>query len=190
MRLVLSQTRIFCPPAPPPAIGSILQKFGKIQNQLRMAWNGEKSRKKILPLGDPPPEKNLEKFSKFFWKLFRIIWNVKKIENLEKKNFSYNRNFSKFFSGGGHQVANFFSSISRRFRPFWVNSEFFWGGEGQTRNEACHVQCGNKHWHTTAYFHGGRGCDVQKSMCKYCIVDDHFDKIKRLISSFIRKKLS
>ena len=33
---VLSQTRIFGPPRPPP-IGSILQKIGKNQNRLRMA---------------------------------------------------------------------------------------------------------------------------------------------------------
>ena len=45
----------------PPPIGSILQKIGKNQNRLRMAWNGEKSKKKNLPLGDPPQKKNFLK---------------------------------------------------------------------------------------------------------------------------------
>ena len=76
---VLSQTRIFGPPPPPYQIN-----FAKNRKKSESTQNGLKRReieKKILPLGDPPPEKNLEKFSKIFlkifWKLFRIIWNVK-----------------------------------------------------------------------------------------------------------------
>ena len=39
----IKQMRIFGPPPPLPlSIKSILQKIRKIQNQLRMVWNGEK----------------------------------------------------------------------------------------------------------------------------------------------------
>ena len=54
---------------PPPPIGSILQKIGKNQNRLRMAWNGEKSKKKFCPLVTPP-RKKLRKLKKKFWKFF------------------------------------------------------------------------------------------------------------------------
>ena len=79
----------FCPSPPP--IRSILQKIGKIQNRLRMAWNGEKSKKNIFPLVTPPPKNNLEKFPNFFFKIFlKVVQNhLKRRENWKswKKNF-------------------------------------------------------------------------------------------------------
>ena len=89
--LVLSQTRIFGPPPPlPPPIGSILQKIGKNQNRLRMAWNGEKSKKKILPLGDPPPRKKLRKiFKNFFENFLKVVQNHLKREKNSKNFFSF-----------------------------------------------------------------------------------------------------
>ena len=107
---VLSQTRIFGPPSPPYRID-----FAKNRKKSESTQNGLKRReieKKIFAPWWPPPEKNLEKFSKIFlkifWKLFRIIWNVKKTrknffhffsvipkKNLEKFSNFFFENFSK-----------------------------------------------------------------------------------------------
>ena len=108
---VLSQTRIFGPPRPPP----YRIDFAKNRKKSESTQNGLKRReieKKIFAPWWPPPEKNLEKFSKIFlkifWKLFRIIWNVKKTrkiffhffsvipkKNLEKFSNFFFENFSK-----------------------------------------------------------------------------------------------
>ena len=99
----------FCP-SPPYQIN-----FAKNRKNSESTQNGLKRReieKKIFAPWWPPPEKNLEKFSKIFlkifWKLFRIIWNVKKTrkiffhffsvipkKNLEKFSNFFFENFSK-----------------------------------------------------------------------------------------------
>ena len=81
---VLSQTRIFGPPAPPP-IGSILQKIGKKSESTQNGLKRREIEKKICPLVTPQKKK-------FFWKFFKSCsessetW--KKLENF----------FSSFFS--------------------------------------------------------------------------------------------
>ena len=86
-------------------------------------------RKKICHLVTPT-RKKLRKISIiaeiFFFRDFqfsrRFRWFWTTFKKFLKINFE---NFSKFFSGGGHQGAKIFFSISRRIRPFWVDSDFF-----------------------------------------------------------------
>ena len=114
---VLSQTRIFGPPRPPP-IGSILQKIGKNQNRLRMAWNGEKSKKKFCPLVTPPRKKLRKIFKNFFENFLKVVQNHLKREKNSKFFFPYfsvitEKNLEKFFKFFFWNEKLFFEFFSR-----------------------------------------------------------------------------
>ena len=87
----------FWPPRPSP----YRINFAKNRKKSESTQNGLKRReieKKILPLGDPPPRKNLEKFSKnFFENFLKVVENHLK---REKKNSIYSviteKNLEKF----------------------------------------------------------------------------------------------
>ena len=100
-----------------------------------------RNRNFFLPLCDPPPEKNFEKFSKIFlkifWKLFRIIWNVKKTRNfffhffsvIPKKNLEKFSNF--FFENFSKVVQNHLKREKNSKKKFFIFS-LFWVRLGES----------------------------------------------------------
>ena len=99
----------------------------KILNWLRMAWNGEKSKKKKLPLGDPHPKKTWKNFDynwNFFFRDFqfsrRFRWFWTTFKKILKKILEI---FLSFFSGGGVTKGKIFFFD---FLPFQaILSQFF-----------------------------------------------------------------
>ena len=72
-------------PHPPPMRVFVWEKNREAKSNLKMKGGGERNQIiariyapewKKWPLADPPPQKKMLKI--FFWKLLRIIWNVKK----------------------------------------------------------------------------------------------------------------
>ena len=88
---VKSKTRIFGRPQPLP---SYCSDFAKIEKISESTQNGPKWRE-IKKKDCPHKKKDLKKksFFKIFRKLFRIIWNVKKLT----KNFSFQKKILKIF---------------------------------------------------------------------------------------------
>ena len=115
---VLSQTRIFGPPRPPP-IGSILQKIGKKSESTQNGLKRREIEKKILPLGDPPPRKKLKKLKKkIFENFLKVVQNHLKREKNSKFFFPYfsvitEKNLEKFFKFFFWNEKLFFEFFSR-----------------------------------------------------------------------------
>ena len=103
---------------PPPLSDRFCKKSEKIRIDSEWPETARNRKKNFCPLVTPPLKKL---FLKIFWKLFRIIWNVKKTRNFFFNFFSYSRKnlkkFSKFFW-------KFFESCSESSET-WKKLNFF-----------------------------------------------------------------